>query len=159
MDNVDSFLTDWSIRFLKNKDSIKRDIVNIGKGKNGFDFTINYKDKIKYFIIAPVFDNSIFNILKNEKYLGIIALNNPANIRFVINEWKKLVDFEFLNIYFINPFSSSDKVWTISPNIHDKICDKTSLELGLKSMAEMVEIISLEELSNKIKSLKEESGL
>ena len=75
MNNVNFFLVDLSIRFLKNKDAIKREIVDIEKnarkptdgsellrrtssgsmvsgttsvGKEGFDFIINYKDKIKY---------------------------------------------------------------------------------------------------------------
>ena len=76
-----------------------------------------------------------------------------------MSNWKRLVDLKFLNIYFVNPFSGSEKVWIINPYIHDRICDKSSLELGIESMAEMVEIIGLEELNNKIKLLKEESGL
>ena len=66
---------------------------------------------------------------------------------------------KFLNIYFVNPFSSSDKIWTINLPIHDKVCDKAPLELGLRAMAEMVVPIRIEELNNKIKLLKEESGL
>ena len=154
MDNVNSFLADWSIRFLENKDAIKREIINIEKGKDGFDSIISYKDKIKCFIIVPTLEINIFDKVKNEGYYGIFTLNNPINIRFAVSNWKRLADFKFLNIYFVNPFSSSDKVWAICPYIHDRICDKSSLELGLKSMAEMVEIIGLEELSNKIKSLK-----
>jgi len=51
----------------------------------------------------------------------------------------------------VNPFSSSDKVWTICPYIHDKICDAASLQAGLEAMAEMVETIDAEELNRKIK--------
>ena len=58
----------------------------------------------------------------------------------------------------MNPFSSTDKVWAISPYMHDKIGDKSSLELGLKTMSEMVALLGLGELDNKVKSLKEESG-
>ena len=159
MNNVNSFLADWSIRFLKNKDSIKKEIVDIEKNKNGFDFTINYKDKTKYFIIRPILQNDMFDKIKWEEYFGIITLNNFVNIRFVVSNWKKIVDFKFLNIYFANPFSSSDKIWTINPYTHDKVCDKASLELGLRAMAEMVAPIGIEELNNKIKLLKEESGL
>ena len=58
-----------------------------------------------------------------------------------------------------NVNSFSDKAWIISPYIHDKICDKAALEVGLKSMAEMVEIIGLEELNKKVKLLRGVSGL
>lgn len=76
------------------------------------------------------------------------------NLRFVLGNWKKLADFKSLNFYFINPFSKLDRVWILCPHIHNRICDKASLELGLKSMAEMVNSLGLEELNNKIKLLK-----
>jgi|TARA_B100001964_G_C14255374_1_gene612133 hypothetical protein len=158
MGNVNSFLADWTIRFLENKDAIKGEIVKIEKDKGGFDFVINYKDKVKCFIIAPILDNNASGRIKNEGHFGVVTLNNPSNIRSVINEWKKLADFEFLNIYFVNPFSSADKAWVINPYIHDKVCDKASLELGLKAMAEMVNIIGMDEMNKKVKLLKEESG-
>jgi hypothetical protein len=158
MDKINSFLVNWSIRYLENKDSIRREIVNIEKSKDDSDFAIKYKDKVKYCLIAPILDNGIFSNIKSENHYGIFTLNNPINIRFVVSNWKKLVDFKFLNIYFVNPFSSSDKVWIVSPYIHEKVCDNASLELGLRAMAEMIEIIGLEELNNKVISLKEESG-
>jgi len=158
MENVNSYLANWSIRFLENKDTIKREIVKIDKNSDGFDFVIQYKDKTKYFIVKINLNKDIFSQL-NDNSVSVIALNNNANIRFVVSEWKKLVEFKFLNIYFVNPFSVSDKVWIIYPYIHDKICDKESLELGLKSIAEMVNQIGLEELKNKIKLLGKEVAL
>ena len=157
MDHVNSFVIDWSIRFLENKDSIKGHIVNIEKNKGEFDYIINYNDRKKYFIVKLNLDEGIFKILKNDIFIGIFALNNPSNLSFIVSNWKQLIEFKFLNIYFVNPFSSSDKVWTINPYIHDKVCEKTALEDGLKAMAEMVNPLGLEELSNKIKLLKGES--
>ena len=156
MDNINSFLVDWSIRFLENKDVIRKEIVNIEKDKN--NFTIHYKDKLGRFFVEPVLRDDIFKI-KNEDYIVFITLNNMANIKFVVSNWTKLIKFKFLSIYFINPCSSSDKVWIIRPYIHDRICDKASLELGLRAMAEMVDIMNVEELSRKIKLLGKESGL
>jgi len=49
-------------------------------------------------------------------------------------------------------------VWTINPYIHDRVCDKASLELGLRFMAEMVNPIGMDELNNKVKSLRKEFG-
>lgn len=157
MDDVNSYLVEWSIIFLKNKDAIRKEIVKIGKNQEGFDFIINYNDKIKYFIVKPLLENDIFS--KVNGYFGIITMNNPINIRFVVSNWKRLTEFRFLSIYFINPFSTSDMVWTINPHAHDKICDKASLENGLKSLAEMVEPIGVEELSRRVKLLRGESGL
>jgi len=106
MNNVNFFLIDWSIRFLENKDSIKKDIIKIEKSKKDFDFIVYYKDKVRYFIIVSMLDNNIFNRIKSNDNVGIITLNNMANIRFVVSNWKELIEFKFLNIFFINPFSS-----------------------------------------------------
>jgi hypothetical protein len=151
MDKVNSFVIDWSIRFLENKDAIKGEIVKVEKGKEGYGFIINYKDQIKYFIVKLILGKGVFDKIKNDKYHGIFTLNNPENIRFVVSNWDRLIGFKFLNIYFVNPFSKSDKSWTLCPYIHYKVCDKSSLETGLKSMAEMVNFLSLEELNNKVK--------
>ena len=168
MDDVNSLLVDWSIRFIENRDIIRREIVNIEKnarkptdnsdsvsgtnfvGKEGFDFVVYYKDKTWHFNVKLALVEDIFTNMKEEDYIGVITLNNATNIKFVVSNWKKLVNFKFLSIYFINPFSSSDKVWIIRPYIHDKICDKASLELGLKSMAEMVNPLDTEELKRKL---------
>ena len=158
MADVDSFLIGWCIRFLQNKDSLRKEIISIEKTRQNA-FIIHYKDKVKYFFIATILNNDIFNNLNMDGFIGIFTLNNPSNIRFVVTEWKKLTEFKFLSIFFINPISTAEKAWAISPYIHDRICDKSSLELGLKSMAEMVIPLGIEELNNKIRRLKEEPAL
>ena len=158
MNGINSFLIGWCIRFLENKDMIRKEIVNIEKSQQD-GFAIHYKGRVKCFFIAPVLSHGALNNLKTGSFTGIFTLNNPSNIRFTVTEWKKLAEFKFLNIFFINPFSSAEKVWAVNPHIHDKICDKSSLELGLKSMAEMVVPTGIEELNNRIKLLKGESAL
>ena len=74
MDNVNSFVIDWSIRFLENKDSIKGYIVNIEKNKDKFDYIINYNDRKKYFIIKLNLDEEIFKIIKMIFILGFLPL-------------------------------------------------------------------------------------
>src|SRR3989338_5187380 len=107
MDNISSFLVDWCIRFLQNKDSIMNEIISIEKTQQNA-FTIHYKDKVKYFFIAPIINNDAFNNLKMDGLIGIFTLNNPSNIRFIVTEWKNLIEFKFLSICFINPFSAAD---------------------------------------------------
>ncbi|HJN56604.1 MAG: hypothetical protein QF436_00050 [Candidatus Woesearchaeota archaeon] len=157
MADVNSYLVGWSIRFLENKDHIKKEIVKVKKNSEGFDFAVHYKDKVKYFIVGTVLKSDLFGKIKNELNISLITLNNISNIKFVIDNWKKLSDFKLLSIYFINPFSNSDKVWVICPYIHNMVCDNIALELGLKSMGEMVVAIDVDGLNKKIKMLKEES--
>ena len=156
MQDVNSFLADWIIKYLDNKDAIKKDIIKIEKNKEGFDFIVHYKDKLKYFIVKKSLDGVIFNKIKEREFFVIVTLNNISNMSFVVNNWEKFVDFKFLSIYFINPFSNLDKVWVINPYIHDKVCDKNSLYQGLKSMSDMVESIDERELQQKIKLKRKE---
>ena len=58
--HVDSFLIDWSVRFLENKDFIQKQIENIKKNKNECNFIIHYKDKVKYFVLKANLDVDIF---------------------------------------------------------------------------------------------------
>jgi len=149
---INLFLADWAIRLLENKDAVKKEIVNVERNCKGFDFCIQYKEKTKYFLVNPILNSSIFEKIKKEDSFGIITLNNPANIKFLTSEWKKLAEYRFLSFYFINPFSNTEKAWIINPHTHNKICDISSLETGLRSMAEMVEPITIGEAESRLKS-------
>ena len=159
MDDVNTFLIEWFIRFLENKDVVRKNIVSIDPNKNGFDLVVNYKDKTVNFILQVNLEITILEKINKNGHFGLIVLNNVENLRFVYLNWKKLAEIMFLRLYFINPFSQKDKVWTLFPHIHDSICDKSSLETGLKSMSEMVEPVMGEEIRQKVKSGKEVSDL
>lgn len=152
MADINSFLIEWCIRYLENKDMIKKEIIKVEKNGED-DFTVHYKDRSGYFFIMTVLDESIFSRIKSDSYTGIFTLNSALNINFIDYNWKKLAEFKLLSIYFTNPFSDSEKVWAIRPYIHNKICDRVSLKAGLKSMAEMVVTTSAEDLNKKIKSV------
>ena len=155
--NSHDFLIDWTINFIKNKDIIAKKIVQIENGKDGFDLYVKYKDREQYFIIDPKIVN-IDDIIKkmnniaqsNIVHFSIVVLNSKENLNIILKNWNKMIDFKFLNIIFANPFSELDKKWIISPHIHNKICDASSLENGLKSMFEMVEPIEEEQLIAKL---------
>jgi|ETNmetMinimDraft_2_1059921.scaffolds.fasta_scaffold49434_2 hypothetical protein len=144
MDKVHSYLLDWAINFVKNRDAFTKKIKEIEKGKDS-DFSVRYDDgKEASFIIIPSIDDIQKTLEKRTKkdHFCIITLNNKDNLDSIINNWKKLIEYEFLSIYFVNPDSKLDKKWILFPYTHNKICDESSLKSGLKSMFEMVEQIS-----------------
>jgi hypothetical protein len=147
-----SFLADWTVNFIKNKDIIAKKIESIENGRNGFDLHVRYRDREQYFIIAPSIADigSIISRMDNKAYYSIVTLNSRENFDSMIKSWPKLVSFKFLNIIFVNPFSQLDKKWIIFPHTHHKVCDEASLENGLKSMFEMVEPIEEAQLVAKI---------
>lgn len=147
-----SFLVEWTINFLKNRDILAKKIEKIEKGKDGFDLYVKYNDREQYAIVAPQLKDmdSIIKKIRNDSYFSIVTLNSKGNFDAVLKSWDRLVGFKFLNIIFVNPFSESDKKWVIFPHTHHKICDEGSLETGLKSMFAMVEPIEEEQLLAKI---------
>ena len=160
MPDVDSFLTEWFIRYIEHRGMVKKDLIKIEKVNVNSEFVAHYKaDKIKHFLIRVSLEIDMLNKIDPNENFGLVTINNTANIKCLIHNWKKFADLKLLSIYFINPFSKSDRIWTIIPYVHDRICDKNSLELGLKSMSEMVEIIDGDILEKRIKSQTEEPDL
>lgn len=152
--NIISFLKDWAERYIQNKDLVLKNIISIEKTEDGF--IIKYKDKEGRFFIIPVMKNinDVFNKLdKIEQYKTLVILNSLENFNIVVKNWAKLVSYGAkLNIYFVNPFSKTDKIWVISPHIHNFIADRETLELGLKTMSENVEYTNEEEVTKVITS-------
>ena len=153
-DKSHSFLVDWTVNFIKNKDIISKKIEKIENGKDNFDLYVKYKDREQYFIIVPnIADiDAIIQRINNNYYFSIVTLNSKENFDIVIKNWNKLISFKFLNIIFVNPFSEMDKKWIVFPYTHHKICDESSLKNGLKSMFGMVDQIDEDQLIAKITS-------
>lgn len=149
IDKAKEFLVEWIISHLKNRDIMTRSIEDVKKGKDGFDVYVKFKDKEQFIFAEPIIDDmdAIISKMQNKEwYYSIVTFNSHKNFKELLNSWDKLVDFKFLNIFFINPFSNADKRWIIYPYTHNKICDKDSLAKGLKSMFDMVDPISEEEI-------------
>ena len=151
-DKSHSFLVDWTVNFIKNKDIISKKIEKIENGKDGFDLYVRYKDREQYFIIAAnIADiDAIIQKLNSNSYFSIVTLNSKENFDIVIKNWNRLIGFKFLNIIFVNPFSGMDKKWIVFPHTHHKVCDGSSLKNGLRAMFEVVEPIEEQQLVAKI---------
>jgi len=152
MDKIHSYLVDWTINFIKNRDIVTKEIDKIEKNKE-FDFSVKYKDgKEAFFIVKPSIEkvDKVLEKINKDSYLCITILNNKNNLDTIVRNWKKLIEYKFLSIFFINPFSQIDKKWIIYPYTHHKICDESSLELGLKSMLEMVNQIDEKQLKARL---------
>lgn len=151
-DKAKQALVDWIKNHLKNRDIMTKGIEDIKDKEQGFDVYVKFKDKEQFIIAVPIIEDlaGILSRLKDkEAYYTIITFNNRNNFKEIVSNWDKLAEFKFLNMFFINPFSNMDTRWIIYPYTHNKICDKDSLEKGLKSMFDMVEPISEEAIKKK----------
>lgn len=130
-------LKEWLILFIQHKDIFQKKIVKIEE-KEGV-VVVEYKDYLHYFAILPNITNIIFLDSYKDKHISIIAYNTKDNLNTLISEWPKLAEFSMLSVYFVNPYSNTDKKWIIYPFTHHRISEKGSLKLGLQTLFESVE--------------------
>ena len=149
-----SYLIEWTFNYLKNKDILLKNIVSIERNKGGLHVT--FKNREEFFIIKPIITNveEIIQEIREKQSLTLITLNSKENFKFLVDNWKRFIDYQQFTVIFINPFSSLDKKWSINPYTHYKICDDASLKNGLKSMFNTVEPITEEDLQNLIRNTR-----
>lgn len=146
-------MVDWIINFLKNKDLFLKNIELVEKKKDGFDVYVKFRDKEQFFIVEPLIEdvNKILGKFDSGRYFGLVMFNTAGNFNVLVQNWNKFVEFKHLCIYFVNPFSQLDKKWIIYPYTHNNICERGSLEKGLKAMFEMVEPLSESQIKDRFK--------
>jgi len=149
MENPESFLQEWCVRYLENKDAVKREIASIDR-KTAMNITVNYKQGKREFFVMADLDEEDMPSVNESTGIGIFTLNNRSNVSMLAKRWKEFAQHRQFVLYFINPFSKTDKAWIIFPYVHDKICDAASLSRGLTAMAEMVESIDSDALLMKL---------
>jgi hypothetical protein len=153
MDTLKEFLVKWTIDYVRNRDLIAKNIESIERVNDGFDIHVKYKTREQFFIVKPIITDidEILCLVEKDPHFSLVTFNTKENFDCIVNNWNNLVTLQYLSIYFVNPFSQLDKKWIIHPYTHHKICDKQSLVRGLRSMFEMVEPITEEELKKRIR--------
>ena len=141
------YLSDWMMRYLKNRDLVFKKISGIEQKDDLLIIKEKSGSEITYYIEPFIKDAAlILKRLAKDKSVGLVLFNTKENFDFVVKSWKSLVKIKSLSIYFINPFSKLDKKWILFPRTHAMVADEESLELGLKTMFETVDLTSEKEL-------------
>ena len=149
VDKAKIFLKEWMINFIKHKDIIANNLVSI---EDGNELKAIYQNKEDYIVIEPFVKDFdvLFGKITKDKNVLIVLFNTIENFEIISLNWKRLIDFDKLTIYFVNMFSNTDTKWIIKPYLHNKITDEKSLKSGLSSMFAMVEPITEQEVLYKI---------
>lgn len=143
MEKINEFLANWTENYIKNKDLILRRIEKLNNLKEKLE--VKYKDRTQTYFIEPFLEEAVFKKI-SKKHITIACLNTRENIEFIFRNWQKLVDFPQLSVFFINPFSKTEKIWILYPATHHRIADESSLKQGLLSLSEQVELTSKKEV-------------
>ena len=140
---------------MKNKDLILKNIIEIGQ-KEELVIAKLKDGKEHAYLIEPFLDESNLNAalekIKGYEYCSLVSYNTEKAFEAVIKNWDKLAKFKrHFSIYLVNPFSKTEKRWTIYPMTHDLITDKAGLKSGLVALFITVEPITKEEIENILK--------
>lgn len=141
------YLSDWFVRYTKNRDLAFRKIADIKEEEN--KVTVQHKDgKKQEFVIEP-FPAEFSKVAEaiKEEHKGIVVYNTQKNFDMLIGEWKRISTIKNLAIYFVNPFSKTEKRWIINPYTHSLVSDASNLKQGLSSMFVMVDAITQDEVA------------
>ena len=132
------YLKEWAIRYVKHRDLAVKKIAEIRSASFGF-LIVNNDGTSTNCLVQPSL--AAFNpaAAEIETRAMLITLNNDWNIQAVYNVWDRLAAKKDLLIVFVNPFSATEEKWVLKPYLHNKVCDRRSLLLGLRAMAELVE--------------------
>lgn len=138
MDKEERILHDWALHFFRNRDLFYKKIREIKE--NEFGFQIVYKDKTQQVVILKsLADYERIKPSIDEENKVIVTFNTEKNLQALLDSWSHLASQRFLAVYFINPESTAEKVWTIFPYNHDRIADPESLSRGIRSIFETVD--------------------
>lgn len=128
-------LADWAEQYVKNKDLILRNIVNITQAEGGWTFSVIKKDGSQHFLVVPHLNpEEVLAKLKPEINACLVVLNSRENLDHLVNNWSEFVKFPKLCIIFANPNSDGDKRWIVFPHTHDKITERKTLRRGLDAL-------------------------
>ena len=123
-------LDEWTKIFIKQRDLIKREVINIEQTINGFVVTTK-KGEQRTILVEEKLEAEM-----NEQVKMISCLNTKENVNFLTENWKVFSKQEDLIIIFANP--TTNEKWLIKPHHHAKIAEEESLKQGLMAMYDAI---------------------
>lgn len=123
-------LNEWTIRYIRFKDCMKKKIVSISSEEN----KINVKEKNQR--ITYLLQPEIHTISSSNNKTIIVTYNTPNNLKYLQNHWEEFTKNTSTSIIFVN--TQTNEQWHIHPHHHNKIADK--IDKSLQTLHESITI-------------------
>lgn len=154
MDKVQEYLKEWAVQYIKNKDIIRKNILNLKENISNIDIFIEFKEKKQVIIVKPIITDIKTLLLRlnkaktslDAKQAVLVVLNNKKNLKSIKDDWDNLIKDPGLSIYFVNPLSMIQRIWIVYPYTHAKISTKNTLN----TLFEAVQEIGFEEIEKRL---------
>ncbi|HLC66875.1 MAG TPA: hypothetical protein VJK52_04505, partial [Candidatus Nanoarchaeia archaeon] len=83
---------------------------------------------------------------------AVVTYQTQENLDQLVQDWDVYARFKrHFAIYFINPFSPTEKCWVLFPWSHNVISERASLKPGLLSIASSVDFATLAQIEQSVK--------
>ena len=132
-------LKDWALANIRHKDLLRREIVEIEQDKQGWEFVVHSTKGDRFYCVAVKADFEAIAKKAENRQVFVVVPNTKENLAALNSSWSQLSKLDNFCVYFANPYSLSEKFWTVCPALHEKIADKTTLKKGLEAMFSTVE--------------------
>jgi hypothetical protein len=136
-----SYLKEWLAPYLKSRDAMQKQIVEIADADYGF--LVRYVSRQGFFLIEPKpgdISGAVSRLpVSGSAEVTAVFFNTKENFKAVVDSWKSLAAIRNLKLIFVNPESEEETKWVVAPYVHSLVCDEHSVARGLKSMFSMVE--------------------
>jgi hypothetical protein len=130
------YLKNWAVIYIRHRDIALKKIAAIKDSADGFTVENSDGSRVQC-LVSPTLKDV------GRQALGanpiIFTLSNQSNVQEIYKAWNSLAQNRNLLIILANPFSKLEEKWVLKPYLHNQVCDSSSLLLGLKAMAELVE--------------------
>ena len=81
----------------------------------------------------------------------LVVYNTKENIDFLVKNWDALSKFSRdFSMFFVNPFSRTEKRWAIYPMSHELIVEKKDLKRSIDVISSNVEMATREGITKVI---------
>jgi hypothetical protein len=126
-------LLEWVNAYIEHLNSFRQDLLE--KTVSGNEIKCRYKDELTLFILQETFNPELFSRIKEGRTV-VVCLNKKENVDFLAKNWQEFIQNSRLKIIFVNP--GLNVHWAIIPSLHHKVCDPSTLKVGLMSVYENV---------------------
>ena len=132
-------LKEWTLANIRHKDLLRKEIVEIEQDKQGWEFVVHSTKGDRFYCVAVKADFEAIVKKAENRQLFIVVPNTKENLAALNSGWSQLSKLDNFCVYFVNPYSLSEKFWTVCPALHEKIADRATLKKGLEAMFSTVE--------------------
>jgi ABC-type uncharacterized transport system substrate-binding protein len=126
-------LDEWSTHYIKFKDCMKKNILEIKQEKH--TIIVTEKNRTIHYHMHNTLKEGIEQLNQKQPEV-IITYNSKNNLQTLIDMWRSIQNNKELTIIFAN--TKTNQKWLIHPYTHSNISEDKKLKEGLKTLFESI---------------------